>query len=145
MRFPKDILQYMTKYINDANTFKSWALLCKRTANECRYLSNMKKEQFSKKKTSNSKCFTIIFSYLPNGFKHGFYSQWYNNGVVRKKGVYKDGYKTGYWEFRYYTGIVRSKGFYYRGKKDGPWIQIKPNGRPSQTVVYKNGIVVKQI
>lgn len=110
--FAKEIFFIIASYIHDPATFRSLALVCNKSAGACRMLSELKKVEFSKKVMLNKIGMRTIFSELPNKRKHGLYVQLYNNGVVRKKGLYIDGHMEGYWEWRHYTGNISRTGFY---------------------------------
>jgi len=139
-----DILQHLTLFINDPQTFFNWSLVCRKTGNSCRIYGEQKKIEFAKKKVirmagGDHAGMTIIYVGLPNGCKHGEYTQWYNNGIARKKGTYANGMKEGVWESFYYSGNLFSRGLYLRGLKHGPWVQCDMNGNPNKTTMYHMG------
>jgi antitoxin component YwqK of YwqJK toxin-antitoxin module len=124
----KEIFIMIATFIDDALTFKNLALVCKKSALACKQLSAQKKDEFSKKVVIKRLRMTTICSYLPNKWKHGSYSQWYNNGITRKKGTYDTGYMTGYWELKYYTGKMSMSGLFVKGQKTGTWLYYDTDG-----------------
>lgn len=136
-----DVLQHITVFISCAQTFANWALVSRKTANASRLFMAQKKVEFGYKVVNrNSAGLTSIYVALPNGTKHGEFTQWYNNGIIRKRGTYENGYRHGIWEWLYYSGKLRLRGGYVHGMKHGPWIECDTNGSPTNTIIYRMGI-----
>jgi antitoxin component YwqK of YwqJK toxin-antitoxin module len=139
-----DVLQHITPFIDDPQTFLNWSLVCRKTSNACRIYSDQKKLEFSRKKVirlsgGDHAGMTVIYYVLPNGSKHGEYTQWFNNGNIRKRGSYTNGMKEGVWELYFYSGNLCNRGLYVRGLKHGPWVQCDVNGNPQKTSMYHMG------
>lgn len=126
--FAKEVLYIIAMYINDPKTFQNFSLTCKRCSSVCGKLVLQKKDEFSKKIVIKKMRLITIFSQLPNKWKHGCYTQWYNNGIIRKKGMYENGHMTGMWEWKHYTGKMAITGSYSKSKKCGIWNYFDTNG-----------------
>lgn len=124
----KEIFMMIALFVNDSTTFRNLALVCTKSALACKQLSSQKKDEFAKRLVIKKMRMTTICSLLPNGWKHGAYTQWYNNGITRKKGTYDGGYMTGYWEWKYYTGKMLMSGLFIKGQKTGTWIYCDSEG-----------------
>jgi antitoxin component YwqK of YwqJK toxin-antitoxin module len=56
-----------------------------------------------------------INQYDMGGRKQGYWEDYYENGRIRSKGLYKDDIKTGIWEWYYDNGKISSKASYVNG------------------------------
>ena len=71
----------------------------------------------------------------------GVVGDFYDNGIPKIKGRYKDGFMSGIWTYYYSDGITKAKGRFLRG--DGgnisPILGIPQNGRNGKWIIYYPG------
>ena len=56
-----------------------------------------------------------------NGYPHGYWEDYWDNGQLMYKGNYVNGKQHGYWEYYWDNGKLDSKGNYVNGKQHGYW------------------------
>ena len=74
-----------------------------------------------------------------NGLRDGIWEQYFPDGKLNYKGSYKNGIKEGIWEDYYNNGQLDSKGSYKNGLKEGYWEYYYSNGGLWFKGSYKNG------
>lgn len=134
--FAKEIFSLIAMYVNDPLTFRNLGLVCKRSYFACSKLTAQKKCEFAKKIIIKKMRLTTIYYCLPNKWKHGDYTQWYNNGIPRKKGSYENGHMTGYWEWKHYAGNIYMCGTFNESRKYGMWTHLDTNGHAKYINYY---------
>jgi antitoxin component YwqK of YwqJK toxin-antitoxin module len=80
-----------------------------------------------------------INQYTHDGKKESIWEEYYENGQLESKGLYKDNIKTGIWEDYYTNGQLAGKGQFKNGKQDGIWEEYYENGKLSSKGLYKDG------
>ncbi|MHC1706789.1 MAG: toxin-antitoxin system YwqK family antitoxin [Bacteroidales bacterium] len=56
------------------------------------------------------------------GFRQGPWIEYYDDGILKAEGKYKNGKKTGYWKYYYHSGVLEEEGGYdNQGRPDGDW------------------------
>lgn len=80
----------------------------------------------------------VINSNYKNGLLEGAYSETYDNGVIKKKGVYKNGKEEGVWIFNKTDGKPENEITYKEGKKNGELKKFFTDGTVSSIENYKN-------
>ena len=80
-----------------------------------------------------------INQFTHNGKKTGIWEEYWNNGQLYSKGLYKDNKKDGIWETYYSNGQLKSKFSYKDGKYDGIWEEYHENGQLKSKFSYKDG------
>lgn len=76
-----------------------------------------------------------------NGELSGFWTYWWETGVVWMTGYYKGGKPLGRWRIYYDDGVLWGEGNFSHGKEDGPWLWYHPDGTvdPDKTGIYEFG------
>lgn len=78
-----------------------------------------------------------------NGFKHGPYSMYYDNGVPMVEATYCKGELNGNYVYYYPNGVVKEEGLYKDGKRVGEWKTYDMEGYVISTdsydvIIYEN-------
>ena len=73
-----------------------------------------------------------------NNKVNGDWTWYYEDGIIKVKGQYKNGIKHGYWAYKY----LKTYGRYKKEKKSGKWKYFDENGIKHFSY-YKNGICYK--
>lgn len=77
-----------------------------------------------------------------NGKRHGKSIRYREDGVKKYFEIeFKNGLANGLFIEYDHNGLVKSKGPMLHGKRDGNW-EFYENGKPDETAVYKNGVVI---
>jgi antitoxin component YwqK of YwqJK toxin-antitoxin module len=75
------------------------------------------------------------------GIKQGHWKEYYNEGILRAEGDYKNGAKIGKWKFYHINQKLEQVGVYRKGgKPDGDWIWYYDNGAVKREETYFNGL-----
>jgi len=99
------------------------------------------------------------------GQKHGEWKEFYQDTIVKSKGVYKNGKRVGVWHFYYETGerfieieyltdgstsnmkmydpsgMKTAEGIYVKNKKEGTWYYYATDTTKIREETYKNGVL----
>lgn len=76
-----------------------------------------------------------------NGLKQGPWIEFYENGIKKGEGKYKDNKKTGYWKFYYKNGNIEQQGLYnIKGNAEGEWKWYFINGNELLIQNFQDGI-----
>ncbi|MCC6151786.1 MAG: sigma-70 family RNA polymerase sigma factor [Planctomycetes bacterium] len=71
--------------------------------------------------------------------KHGTFTNFWPNGIVRESGEYRDDLREGSWTYQYEDGIRFTEGEYLHNKPHGSWKVYDKQGNPETTGRYENG------
>ena len=74
------------------------------------------------------------------GRRQGPWKEFYDSGVLKSAGNYKNGTRQGSWIFYYENGKEEQKGDYHNGKPDGNWKWTYANGQTWRTEVFYDGL-----
>jgi antitoxin component YwqK of YwqJK toxin-antitoxin module len=74
----------------------------------------------------------------------GSFEEYWKNGQVAQKGIFKNGKEHGSWISYHKNGQLKSKGVFINGKRDGSWVTHHQNGQVESqgnylAVIYPNG------
>jgi len=61
--------------------------------------------------------------------KQGVHQEYFKNGSLSCKGIFKDGEKTGEWKYFLANGLLKAVGKYIKGKMTGEWKWYRENGK----------------
>ncbi len=76
------------------------------------------------------------------GMKQGFWKEFYENGILKSEGNYKDNIKTDIWKFYTETEKLKQTGkFNKNGFQTGEWKWFYENGNLQKTENFTNGIL----
>ncbi len=76
-----------------------------------------------------------------NGLYQGDCEEYYLNGRLKSKGLYKEGKKYGKWEYYFKTGKIEQKGFYdINGRFSGDWNWYYENGNLLRKEEFRKGV-----
>ena len=65
----------------------------------------------------------------PEELYDGYFEEFFDNGLLRRRGVVRDGYRIGYWEYYHENGELKQAGAYgFNGKRIGLWDWYYENG-----------------
>ena len=65
----------------------------------------------------------------PEDFYDGYFEEFYDHGLLRRRGIIRDGYRIGYWEYYHENGELKQAGAYgFNGKRIGLWEWYYENG-----------------
>ncbi len=98
---------------------------------------------FSGRKTSfhaNGNFNTI--ANFTSGIPDGEYLSYFENGLLKEKGYYKNGLKHGNWSAYNEQGQATSSAHFNLGKKDGEWLIWDNEGNLRYKIAYENGVAV---
>ncbi|HSC53907.1 MAG TPA: hypothetical protein VLC98_09815 [Phnomibacter sp.] len=70
---------------------------------------------------------------------HGFYANYYENGVLQQSGYYKEGLKDGLWMKYAEQGNLNASGYYDEGRLHGPKKEYNSSGALQKLSEYKHG------
>jgi antitoxin component YwqK of YwqJK toxin-antitoxin module len=76
---------------------------------------------------------------INTGKKEGIWEEYYSNGQLETKGLYKNNLRDGYWEEYYDNGQLWNKGSFKNGDRDGYWEEYWSNGQLYSKLSFKNG------
>lgn len=76
------------------------------------------------------------------GFKQGFWKEYFENGETEAEGEYVNGKKSGNWKFYYKGGKIEQTGNYTKdGKPNGNWKWFYESGNLKKEENFKNGML----
>ena len=76
---------------------------------------------------------------------HGPYVAFWPNGQRQAEGQYEDGWRTGTFTFFDKDGVKTGVTTFKHGEYDGARVEFSPNGQPSLTERYVNGIKLSKL
>ena len=68
----------------------------------------------------------------------GYHEDYWDNGVLKETGDYKEGLKDGLWRCYFENGILFEVGLYKIGKVEGHWKVYFPDGQLSADLHFKD-------
>ena len=69
----------------------------------------------------------------------GYHEEYWESGVLKETGDYKDGLKEGLWRCYFENGILFEVGLYKSGKVEGHWKLYFPDGQLSADLHFRDG------
>jgi antitoxin component YwqK of YwqJK toxin-antitoxin module len=106
---------------------------------ELNFVKGKKDGKQRQRMVSNQRNFFINSNYT-NGVLDGEYDETYeDNGVVAKKGVYKNGKEEGIWKYNFHDGVQQKELSYKNGKEDGECKYYFDDGTLKKIENYKDG------
>lgn len=83
--------------------------------------------------------------YWKNGVNSGMMTLWYPSGQKSFEGKYlENGVPDGAWKGWYENGQIQYEQYYSNGLKTGKWISYKKDGGAGTVQYYENGLLVKE-
>ena len=89
------------------------------------------------KDTINNK---VIEYDVKDGYKHGEYILYFENGNKEIQGQLDSNRNVGKWIYYFRDGKIESEGNFYSDQPDGKWIWNYPNGKRKEEGEYRNGV-----
>ena len=77
-----------------------------------------------------------------DGEREGPWAEWYENGQVKSKGVYKDDQLDGAIWFYYEDGKQWALNCYSKGVRHGRWAELDRDGKLTRDQMYNGGVLV---
>lgn len=76
---------------------------------------------------------------LEDGRRSGRWIDYYDDGNIYGKGIYKSNYKEGTWRYYYRNGNLKQIGAYLKGLPEGKWVWLFENGDTIKIEHYLQG------
>lgn len=76
--------------------------------------------------------------------KRSEYTIFYDNGVRKLKGEYRDNIKDGIYKEYYISGNTKCEGYYRNDERDGEWVFYSETGEITKIVLYKEGNILEE-
>ena len=80
---------------------------------------------------------TVTWCARSDGTKHGTFTEWHANGVVKTRGEYANGKMEGVWATFWENTVKHTEGNYRDGRKDGTWRQWDDDGTLQREEVHR--------
>ncbi|MCZ7584669.1 MAG: hypothetical protein M5R36_15770 [Deltaproteobacteria bacterium] len=74
--------------------------------------------------------------------RHGAWTEWYKNGLMKAQGAYAGGLEDGPWRTWFENGQIKESGSYIQGKKEGVWEVYTEKGELIESLTYHQGMPV---
>jgi len=136
---PYDVLFYLFDIINDPEVFYMLSRSC-RTLLQISLDSNIQeraKIRMSKQIHQVTYSRTVSFFILPNGYKHGEYTEIYNStGQLCEKCFYLDNKMNGEYKAWYSDGTLSEVCYFKNDSLDGEYRSYHMNGRVSEICIF---------
>lgn len=72
-----------------------------------------------------------------DGFKHGMFRTYYENGNLEMEGFINQNKNDSLWKYYYPEGQIESEGYFVNDKADGKWVWYYPSGKVRERAEYK--------
>jgi len=76
-----------------------------------------------------------------NGLTIGRYKVFNTKGDILYQTTFGSQGNGKYQDYYYNSGILKEEGFYKNGKKDGEWCSFDENGKLVESIIYNNGVI----
>ncbi len=70
---------------------------------------------------------------------HGDYTEWYENGRLKEKGMFRNGKKEDLWQTWYENKSLKSTGKYANNRKHGKWVWFYSSTKVRNRSTFRNG------
>lgn len=140
-RYVKDLLVIVARYLPDAATYRSFALVCKSSRDAARACRERCMEEFSVAREIRTEKYICYFKALPNGKMHGSALSYYHNGQVYSCAFFVNGLPEGKATTWDEEGNALQIESYHNGVRDGEQMSFYPDGSYRCISNYEHGLL----